>query len=386
MSWKATGFQTKQNGKFGSDMSFWNCYRGKKVLITGHTGFKGSWLAIWLKELGAEVFGYALPPNSDQDNFVICNLSNHINHYEGDVRDAVKLKAYFAQVKPDIAFHLAAQPLVLLSYQEPAATFETNLMGVVNFLEAVRQTPSVKAAVNITSDKCYDNKEWLWGYRENDAMGGKDPYSASKGCAELITSSYIHSFFSKDGTCAVASGRAGNVIGGGDWAADRIVPDYFRAINAGEKLILRNPDATRPWQHVLEPLSGYLTLGVMLFLQGKKYAGGWNFGPGDANNYAVKELIDKIKIIQGLGGYIIVDENISKPHEANILKLDISKATTQLKWQPVLNFDETVQFTVQGYRSETNHSQSVLKRRIEQIQDYTNKAQDKAAWASGYSS
>ncbi|MVN21018.1 CDP-glucose 4,6-dehydratase [Mucilaginibacter sp. HMF7410] len=361
-------------------MSFWNCYQGKKVLLTGHTGFKGSWLAIWLKELGAEVYGYSLAPNSSKDNFVTCKLEKELHHFEGDVRNAAKLKAYFQEVKPDIAFHLAAQPLVLLSYLEPAETFATNLMGVVNFFEAVRQTPSVKAAVNITSDKCYDNKEWVWGYRENDPMGGKDPYSASKGCAELITTSYINSFFTGENTCAVATGRAGNVIGGGDWAADRIVPDYFRAVNADEKLVLRNPDATRPWQHVLEPLSGYLTLGAMLFLQGKKYAGGWNFGPLDANNYPVKELIDKLKQMEGSGNYSI-SENVIQHHEANFLKLDVSKSVSQLKWQPVLNFDETVKFTVEGYQAEKN-KEAVLKSRIQQIQDYTKKALDKASWAS----
>lgn len=351
-SWKKTGYRTRLNGKFGK-MSFWNCYQGKKVLLTGHTGFKGSWLAIWLKELGAEVYGYALAPLSDLDNFVTCNLAQEINHYEGDVRDAARLKAYFQEVQPDIAFHLAAQPLVLLSYKEPAGTFETNLMGTVNFFEAVRQTPTVKAAVNITSDKCYDNKEWIWGYRENDPLGGKDPYSASKGCAELITASYIHSFFTQENTCAVASGRAGNVIGGGDWAADRIVPDYFRAVNAGKKMVLRNPDATRPWQHVLEPLSGYLNLGAMLFLQGKKFAGGWNFGPDDANNYPVKELIDKIKQTENLEDCTIM-QNGPKLHEANFLKLDISKAATQLKWKPVLDFEDTVKFTVVVCRKSTS--------------------------------
>ncbi|MGI4728452.1 MAG: CDP-glucose 4,6-dehydratase [Janthinobacterium lividum] len=379
MSWKKIGFLTRLNGKFGK-MDFWNCYQGKKVLITGHTGFKGSWLAIWLKQLGAEVYGYSLAPYSEKDNFVTCNLKQEINHFEGDVRNGSALKEYFNKVQPDIAFHLAAQPLVLISYKKPASTFETNLMGVVNFFEAVRETSSVKAAVNITSDKCYDNKEWVWGYRENDAMGGNDPYSASKGCAELITASYIHSFFSNENNCAVASGRAGNVIGGGDWAADRIVPDYFRALIAGEQLQLRNPAATRPWQHVLEPLSGYLTLGAMLFLQGKNYSGGWNFGPNDANNYPVKELINQIYQITGLGNYLIT-ENKENLHEANFLKLDVSKAVNRLGWQSVLNFNETVKFTVDGYEAEKTSSQ-VLNNRIKQIQDYTQKAKFKASWAS----
>jgi CDP-glucose 4,6-dehydratase len=361
-------------------MSFWNCYRGKKVLVTGHTGFKGSWLSIWLKELGAEVYGYALAPSSDSDNFVTCGLNKEVNHFVGDVRDLNNLKDYFNQVQPDIAFHLAAQPLVLLSYENPLETFETNLMGTVNFFEAVRQTPSVKAAVNVTSDKCYDNKEWVWGYRENDPMGGKDPYSASKGCSELITSSYISSFFN-NGICCVASARAGNVIGGGDWAADRIVPDYFRAVKAGEKLVIRNPHATRPWQHVLEPLSGYLNLAAALFLEGKAFVGGWNFGPEDSANYSVRDLIEKMLLIDNSGGYT-VPLNTSRSHEAHFLKLDISKAVNRLNWKPVLSFDETVKFTVKGYQAEFQDSKTVLKSRIDQINAYINRAKSKAAWAS----
>lgn len=365
--------------------SFWNCYKGKKVLITGHTGFKGSWLAIWLQQLGAEVYGYALAPNSNLDNFVTCGLTNKINHYEGDVRDAKKLQAYFKSIQPDIAFHLAAQPLVLLSYQDPVGTFETNLMGTVNFFEAVKNTPSVKVAINVTSDKCYDNKEWVWGYRENDPMGGKDPYSASKGCSELITSSYLNSFFKEENTCLIASGRAGNVIGGGDWAQDRILPDYFRAVKANQKLMIRNPYATRPWQHVLEPLSGYLNLGATLWIKGRSFTGGWNFGPEDTSNYSVKELIEKILLIDSNGGYII-PEFSEKPHEAVLLKLDISKAVNQLNWRPVLSFDETVAFTVTGYKDDMNGGDMFLKR-TEQITDYTNKAVHRGiAWATEYES
>lgn len=356
-------------------MSFSNCYRGKKVLITGHTGFKGSWLAIWLKELGAEVYGYALEPYSDMDNFVTCNLSSELTHMIGDVRDRENLKMYFRDVQPDIAFHLAAQPLVLLSYRDPVGTFDTNLMGVVNFFEAVRTTPSVKAAINVTSDKCYDNKEWIWGYRENDPMGGKDPYSASKGCSELITNSYLESFFLKEGTCNIASARAGNVIGGGDWADDRIIPDYFRAMKKNEKLEIRNPYATRPWQHVLEPISGYLSLGESLLMGGKKSCGGWNFGPEDTSNYSVMELIDKMLILDKRGGYTI-PENTVKPHEASLLKLDISKAVNQLKWKPVLSFQETVEFTVNGYKSEIDSS-DVFQERVNQINLYTQKANNK---------
>lgn len=361
-------------------MSFWNIYKGKKVLLTGHTGFKGSWLAIWLKQLGAEVYGYALAPYSDQDNFVTANLYQHIHHYEGDVRNAEKLTQYFQEVQPDMAFHLAAQPLVLLSYEDPADTFETNLMGVVNFFEAVRATPSVKVAVNITSDKCYDNNEWVWGYRENDPMGGKDPYSASKGCAELITASYQHSFFSKEGSCLVASVRAGNVIGGGDWARDRIVPDYFRAYKNNEKLFVRNPFATRPWQHVLEPLSGYLTVAAKMLLEGRAYCGGWNFGPEDSANYSVKDLIDNILTIDANGGYT-VPQGLDKPHEATFLKLDISKAVNQLHWRPVLSFNETVAFTVSGYKDDLQ-SADVFTCRNQQIDIYTQKAgQKNIEWA-----
>lgn len=362
-------------------MSFGNIYKGKKVIITGHTGFKGSWLAIWLRELGAEVYGYALAPTSEMDNFVTCKLEDRINHFEGDVRDGAKLKAYFNDVQPDFAFHLAAQPLVLLSYQDPVGTFDTNLMGTVNFWEAVRVTPSVKAAVNVTTDKCYDNREWVWGYRENDPMGGKDPYSASKGCSELITSSYLESFFKSDGTSNIASARAGNVIGGGDWAADRIVPDYFRAFKLNQKLEIRNPHATRPWQHVLEPLSGYLNLGAELYLQGKSFSGGWNFGPEDTSNYSVKELIDQMIILDSRGGYII-PENAVKLHEAVLLKLDISKASNFLKWKPALNFTETVGFTLRGYLDDLKEDKNVLSLRLEQIGAYTDIAVMKSInWA-----
>ncbi|WP_316796880.1 CDP-glucose 4,6-dehydratase [Pedobacter agri] len=359
-------------------MSLQDIYRGKKVLITGHTGFKGSWMAIWLKELGADVYGYALAPQSEMDNFVICDLEKQINHCEGDVRDGNKLKDYFQQVQPDFAFHLAAQPLVLLSYQDPLGTFDTNLMGTVNFWEAVRATPSVKAAVNVTTDKCYDNKEWVWGYRENDPMGGKDPYSASKGCSELITNSYLESFFKTEGTANIASARAGNVIGGGDWALDRIIPDYFRAFKKGEKLEVRNPYATRPWQHVLEPLSGYLNLGAELFVKGKEFSGGWNFGPEDMSNYTVQELIDEILELDSTGGYNI-PSNTVKLHEAILLKLDISKAANFLRWKPVLSFKETVAFTLKGYQDDIKIADlNLYQARLKQIEEYTEKAKQKS--------
>lgn len=360
-------------------MTFNNCYNGKKVLLTGHTGFKGSWLAIWLKSLGAEVYGYALAPTSAQDNFVSCGLENQIHHKIGDVRDLDALKKYFLEVKPDIAFHLAAQPLVLLSYKDPINTFETNLMGVVNFFEAVRATSSVKVAVNITSDKCYDNREWVWGYRENDPMGGKDPYSASKGCSELITNSYMDSFFLNSET-NIGSARAGNVIGGGDWAEDRIVPDFFRAIQKDAPLFIRNPNATRPWQHVLEPLSGYLNLGQALFDKGKSFSGGWNFGPEDSANYSVGYLIEGLIREFEHGSYEspILTE---KPHEAHLLKLDISKAVNLLKWKPVLSFQETVEFTVNGYKADLS-GRYLYNDREEQIQMFAERAAlKKIEWA-----
>lgn len=347
---------------------FDNIYKGKKVLITGDTGFKGSWLAIWLKELGAEVHGYALPPKRVEDNFVKCNLNEKIHHIDGDIRDLNKLSNYFEKVQPEFAFHLAAQPIVLESYKNPHYTFETNVMGTVNFFEAVRHTKSVKAALNITSDKCYQNNEWVWGYREIDPMGGKDPYSASKGCSELVTNSYLNSFFSKDSHCAIASARAGNVIGGGDWAEYRIIPDFFRTIKNKEKLVVRNPHATRPWQHVLEPLSGYLLLVSKLYQEGNKFSGGWNFGPLDQANHTVWELLDAV-IKYYEKGAVIFDDTSEKLHEANMLKLDISKAQWNLNWKPVLIFEELIKFTVDGYDVESSEK-NIYDERVKQIQKY----------------
>jgi CDP-glucose 4,6-dehydratase len=359
---------------------FNNIYKDKKVLITGDTGFKGSWLSIWLKELGAEVFGYALPAKTEMDNFVITKLNEKIKHEDGDIRDKDHFLNFFNKVQPDFAFHLAAQPLVIDSYNDPHYTFETNLMGAVNFFEAVRNTISVKTAVNITSDKCYQNNEWVWGYRENEPMGGKDPYSASKGCSELITNSYLNSFFLKQESANIASARAGNVIGGGDWAENRIVPDFFRAIKNKETLCIRYPNATRPWQHVLEPLGGYLLLASKLYSEGKTFQGGWNFGPKDQNNYSVKDLIENMIKKRGKGKYEI-DKVNEKVYEAGLLKLDISKAQNKLGWNPVLNFDETVQMTVEGYTDELNGS-DIYDKRKKQILDYINLAKQKnIGWA-----
>jgi len=284
---------------------FNNIYKNKKVLITGHTGFKGSWLALWLKELGAEVIGYALKPPTTPSHYELLTQqpTDNLNiiSIEGDIRNYIKLNEIFQSYKPEIVFHLAAQPLVRYSYINPVETFETNVMGTINVFEACRNCESVRAIVNITSDKCYENKEWVWGYRESDPMGGYDPYSASKGCAELVTSAYRNSFFTPSYPLTdspprvlLASARAGNVIGGGDWADDRLIPDIMRATAKNESVIIRNPKATRPWQHVLEPLSGYLLLGQKLLEGRKEFAGGWNFGPDDESNITVENLIENI--------------------------------------------------------------------------------------------
>ena len=350
---------------------FNNVFEGKKVLITGDTGFKGSWLTIWLLNLGAEVFGFALPPLHDDDNYNATSLASKFTHIDGDVRDFESLHQFVKKVQPDIAFHLAAQALVLPSYEEPRETFETNLMGTVNFFESIRLTESVRVAINITSDKCYQNKEWVWGYRENDPMGGKDPYSASKGCSELISNAYATSFFYKESGQNIATARAGNVIGAGDWAEYRIIPDYFKALKKNESLYIRNPNATRPWQHVLEPLSGYLHLASMLY-KDDKYKGGWNFGPKDSMNYSVGELIRTIGNFETKGSYKF-EENQKKPHEANILKLDISKAIKYLKWKPVLEFEKAVELTTTGYLNDLA-GKPAFTNRIETINIYIQEA------------
>lgn len=377
------GIQAKPNGNHGNmiNQHFKGIFSGKKVLLTGHTGFKGSWLSIWLREMNAEVFGYALAPKTERDNFVRCGLERKMTHRIGDVTDFEGFSRFAKEVQPDVVFHLAAQPLVLQSYDDPRETYQTNLMGTVNFLEIVRHLPSVRAAVNVTSDKCYDNKEWVWGYRENDAMGGKDPYSSSKGCSELITAAYTHSFFMKDGSPNVASARAGNVIGGGDWAENRIVPDFFRAHLDGKAMMLRNPRHTRPWQHVLEPLAGYLQLGATLIESGKKFSGGWNFGPSDSNNHSTETLIKMMIRAFGSGSFTTPTQQ-GAPHEAELLKLDVSKAAKHLGWLPALTFEETVRATVEDYRVELNGG-DIYAERVARIKDYGAIAANRhISWAS----
>lgn len=345
-------------------------YTNRKVLITGHTGFKGGWLSIWLNMLGADVYGYALEPLHDKGIFAASGIAKKINDLRGDIKDLDQLKNAFNEIQPEIVFHLAAQPIVLESYHNPVDTFVTNTQGTVNVLEAIRHTASVKAAVIITTDKCYENREWVWGYREDEAMGGHDPYSASKGAAELAISTYRRSFFTGKHKPAIASARAGNVIGGGDWAAYRLVPDIFRALENGKPIELRNPAATRPWQHVLEPLSGYLLLGANLMENAEQFTEAWNFGPHLHDVHNVQTVVEQIIKLAGKGLW----SDVSKPeqlHEANLLMLDISKAIRQLKWKPVLNFWETIQMTTDWYMRYMR--QDVLKLTVEQIELFTEK-------------
>ena len=347
-------------------------YKDKKVLITGHTGFKGSWLALWLHELGAEVTGFALNPYTDKDNFVLTKLSSKIKDIRGDIRDANYLDEIIRQVQPEIIFHLAAQPLVRLSYQEPVETYQTNVMGTLHLMESFRRCASAKVAVMITTDKCYENKEQIWGYRENEPMGGYDPYSSSKGAAELAISSWRRSFmhpkdYEKHGK-TIASVRAGNVIGGGDWTNDRIIPDCIRALEANETISVRNPKAIRPWQHVLEPLSGYLLLVKKMWEDPTRYCEGWNFGPDMKAVENVWSIASKV--IQHYGNGELKDiSDANAPHEANLLMLDIHKAKFELGWQPKMNIDQTVKLTVDWYKNYRNCD--VYDLCLEQIKQYT---------------
>lgn len=309
--------------------SFW---KGKRVFITGHTGFKGGWLSLWLQSLGAEVHGYSLAPPTNPNLFSVARIGEGMaSSTLADIRDPEQLTATLQRVQPEIVFHLAAQPLVRYSYQTPAETYAVNVMGVVNLLEAVRATAGVKALVNVTTDKCYENREWPWGYRENEALGGYDPYSSSKGCAELVTAAYRNSFLAGAGI-AVATARAGNVIGGGDWAAERLLPDILGAINTATPLLIRSPGAIRPWQHVLEPLSGYLTLAERLHGDGASFAEAWNFGPADEDAQTVGWILEQVALRNPTMIWRI--NTLSQPHEATHLKLDSSKARAQLSWRP----------------------------------------------------
>ena len=323
-------------GKVNRD--FWN---GKRVFLTGHTGFKGSWLSLWLQQMGAIVKGYALEPNTSPNLFELAEVANHMESEIGDITNLSQIKDSMHTFNPDILIHMAAQPLVRLSYEEPVLTYATNVMGTVNVLEAARTCENLKAIVSVTTDKCYENKEWAWGYRENEPMGGHDPYSSSKGCAELITSAYRNSFFNSENSAAIASARAGNVIGGGDWADDRLIPDILKSFEKKIPVIVRNPMATRPWQHVLEPLSGYLVLAEHLYAEGKSYAEAWNFGPKDEDCKPVSWILDRMVANWNDQATWELDKN-NNPHEAGYLKLDCSKAASKLNWQPKWNLDFTL--------------------------------------------
>lgn len=311
--------------------AFW---QGKKVFLTGHTGFKGSWLSLWLQQMGAHVTGFALAPSTTPSLFEEANVAAGMTSVIGDIRDFSAVQAALLQAKPEIVIHMAAQPLVRYSYANPIETYATNVMGTVHLLEAIRQTEGIKAVVNVTSDKCYENQEWPWGYRENEPMGGHDPYSNSKGCSELVTRAYRNSYFGAEQNVALGSGRAGNVIGGGDWAGDRLIPDMIRAIENKTEVVIRSPHSIRPWQHVLEPLSGYLTLAEHLYQNGQQCADGWNFGPHDHDAKPVGWIIEQLTQMWGDGAAFRIDTAAATLHEAHYLKLDCSKAHMQLGWQP----------------------------------------------------
>ena len=352
-------------------MSF-RTFQNKTVLITGHTGFKGSWLAMWLNSLGAKVVGVALDPPSHPSHYEVAKLSDILKHHRHDVRDGVALKGLISKIQPDFVFHLAAQALVRQSYDDPVATYQTNSMVTLNLLEALRSLKKECTVVLITSDKCYNNVEWVWGYRETDALGGPDPYSASKGAAELVIRSHIKSFFPKDGLVRIAVGRAGNVIGGGDWASDRIVPDCVRSWSKGETVQLRNPQSTRPWQHVLEPLRGYLTLASQLSKNPDLHGEAFNFGPPEHQNHTVLELV------QMMSGHWdqVRWEDISasgieeQPYESGLLKLNCDKALHFLHWQAILSFQETVRMTAEWYRSYYENPSTIREVTLTQVREY----------------
>ncbi len=356
--------------------SFW---KNRKVFITGHTGFKGAWLSLWLHAWGARVFGYALDPPTNPSLYELCQIDQVIDSTTiADIRDGEALRKAFQMFLPEIVIHLAAQPLVRDSYNIPIETYAVNVMGIVNLCEAVRSCPSVRVVLNVTTDKCYENKEWVWGYRENDRLGGHDPYSSSKACSELVTAAYRNSYFHPDNYArhgvAVASARAGNVIGGGDWAADRLVPDCLQAILRGEKAIIRNPRAIRPWQHVLEPLGGYLLLAQKLYEAGPGFGGAWNFGPHDSDAVPVEQLVKNLCFKWGNDASYIVDEGQYPPHETNFLRLDCSKSRAMLGWRPHWNLDKALDMVIE-WTSDFQGGKDVKKGCLGQIDEYLSRAE-----------
>jgi len=347
------------------DRNFW---KGKKVFITGHTGFKGGWLSIWLAGSGAKVTGYSLKPETNPSLFKSCSIEKKINSIIGDVRDEKKLKKTILEAEPDIVFHLASQPLVLKSYENPVETYEINLMGTVNILNAMRDISSVKAFINVTSDKCYANDENLKAFKENDSMGGYDPYSSSKACSELITAAYRSSFFKN--IVAIATARAGNVIGGGDWAENRIIPDFIKKIQQKQKLVIRNSESIRPWQFVLEPLNGYLILAEKLFLDGQHYSESWNFGPNKKDDKTVEWLISKFDKEYGEGSNFEIESTENSLHEAKNLRLDCSKSMKRLNWSSKLNIEKSISMTCAWYKNFYKGDQDMYSFSAEQIKQY----------------
>lgn len=354
---------------------FW---KGKRVLITGHTGFKGGWLSQWLHMAGAEVTGYSLAPPTEPSLFELISLDQRINSVIGDVRDLDLLEKTYKECRPEIVFHLAAQPLVRLSYREPVETYSTNVMGTLNCLEAARKTGGVRAFVVVTSDKCYENREWEWGYRENEAMGGHDPYSSSKGCTELLIASYRSSYFPpeqfNEHGVALASARAGNVIGGGDWAEDRLIPDMIKCFMKSEPVLIRHPNAIRPWQHVLEPLSGYVSLAEKLWSGEERFSQGWNFGPSEYEAKPVSWIVEQLVSNWGNGAAWQLDEG-HHLHEANYLKLDSSKARMQLDWQPRWDMKHALIYTVDWFKAYASQ-ENILDVTKQQIHAYENAVEE----------
>ena len=346
---------------------------GRKVLMTGHTGFKGSWLSLWLQSMGAELRGIALQPPTTPALFTAAEVGQEMDSCIADIRDASTIARLVKEFQPEIVIHMAAQPLVRLSYQQPIETYATNVMGTIHVLEAARHAGSVRAIVNITTDKCYENREWAWGYREDEAMGGHDPYSSSKGCAELVSSAYRKSFL-KDAGIAIATARAGNVIGGGDWALDRLVPDTLNAIEKAQTVQIRNPLAIRPWQHVLEPLSGYLLLAEKLYEQGQAFAEGWNFGPRDEDARPVKWIVERLCQSWGEGASWQLQPG-DHPHEANFLKLDISKSKQRLDWKPRLSLEQALDHITYWHRAwlQGQDTRSICLQQINQYQNHSHR-------------
>ncbi len=351
------------------DKNFWS---GRRVFLTGHTGFKGGWLSLWLASMGAVTRGYSLDPATNKNFFNICGVKDVLDDIRGDIRDYSKLKESLSDFAPEIVFHLAAQPLVRLSYEDPLGTFQTNVIGTANVLQAIRDVPSVRAVVSVTTDKCYENKEWLWGYRETDPLGGYDPYSSSKACAEIVSAAFRQSYFQSSGSaglhCGIATARAGNVIGGGDWSMDRLVPDMVRAFVAGEPVSIRRPNAIRPWQHVMEPIAGYLTIAQRLFTGDARFATAYNFGPSDDDARPVSWIVERL-VQSWQGGASWRLDPDPGVHEAGYLKLDSSRARAELGWKPRMTLDVALNRVVSWYKAELE-GEDMHRFTLEQIRQY----------------